>query len=200
MSDARVALTFDAEHWDAPSTPAAQDRILDALEAAGVRAAFFIQGRWARAYPAVARRIADAGHLVGSHSHHHAPMSLLTDDGIRRDLEEAEQAIAETAGVDPRPWFRCPFGDGHDDPRVVGALERAGYRDQHWDVDPCDWRPDNSPERVRQEVLDGARAHGDGAVVLLHTWPPATGEALPAILHQLAAGGPRPVRLDEMAA
>ena len=27
--------------------------------------------------------------------------------------------------LDPRPWFRCPFGAGHDDPRVLARLEAA---------------------------------------------------------------------------
>ena len=28
--------------------------------------------------------------------------------------------------VDPRPWFRCPFGAGADDPRVLAAVMRLG--------------------------------------------------------------------------
>src|SRR5438045_7647297 len=102
MSSTRVALTFDTEHWSHPSSPDVQGRILDVLAQTGVRATFFVQGRWATAYPHVARRIAADGHLVGNHSHHHAPMSLLTDAGIERDLRRAEEAISEHAGVDPR--------------------------------------------------------------------------------------------------
>jgi peptidoglycan/xylan/chitin deacetylase (PgdA/CDA1 family) len=200
MSSPRVALTFDTEHWSHPSTPDVQERILDVLEGAGVRATFFLQGRWATAYPACARRIAGCGHLVGNHSHHHAPMDLLTDAGIERDVRKAEAAIRELAGVDPRPWFRCPFGYGHDDPRVLAALDRAGYRNHHWDVEPDDWRPERTPAEVERSVIDGALAHGDGAVVLLHSWPPGTIAALPAILTGLRDGGAALVRLDEVAA
>ena len=32
-------------------------------------------------------------------------------------------------------------------------------------------------------------AHGDGAVVLLHTWPDATADALPDVIDRLAAAG-----------
>jgi peptidoglycan/xylan/chitin deacetylase (PgdA/CDA1 family) len=200
MSSPRVALTFDTEHWSHPSTPDVQERILDVLEGAGVRATFFLQGRWATAYPACARRIAGCGHLVGNHSHHHAPMDLLTDAGIERDVRKAEAAIRELAGVDPRPWFRCPFGYGHDDPRVLAALDRAGYRNHHWDVEPDDWRPERTSAEVERSVIDGALAHGDGAVLLLHSWPPATIAALPAILTGLRGGGAALVRLDEVAA
>ena len=200
MYSPRIALTFDTEHWSHPSTPDVQERILDVLDEAGVRATFFLQGRWATAYPGCARRIADAGHLVGNHSHHHAPMDILTDAGIERDVRAAERAIREVAGVDPRPWFRCPFGYGHDDARVLAALDRAGYRDHHWDVEPDDWRPERTPGDVERLVIDGALAHGDGAVVLLHSWPPATIAALPAILARLVGAGARLVRLDEVAA
>ena len=198
MSSLRVALTFDTEHWSHPSSADVQDRILDVLAGAGVRATFFVQGRWATAYPECARRIAADGHLVGNHSHHHAPMSILTDAGIARDVRQAERAISGNAGVDPRPWFRCPFGDGHDDPRVLAALDRAGYRNHHWDVEPDDWRPERTPAELERLVVAGALEHGDGAVVLLHSWPPATIAALPAILAGL--GDADLVGLDEVAA
>jgi len=198
VSEPRIALTFDTEHWGHPTTPDVQDRILDLLERRGVRATFFLQGRWAQAYPKCAARIAAGGHLVGNHSHHHAPMNLLTDDGIVQDVHAAEAAIRETAGADPRPWFRCPFGAGHDDPRVLDALARAGYRDHFWDVEPDDWRPERTVEQLERLVIDGALAHGDGAVVLLHSWPPVTPLALPRILDELPAAGCRFVRLDEV--
>jgi peptidoglycan/xylan/chitin deacetylase (PgdA/CDA1 family) len=127
-------------------------------------------------------------------------MSALTDAGIARDLREAEEAISEHAGADPRPWFRCPFGDGHDDPRVLAAIERAGYRNHHWDVEPDDWRPERTSIDLERLVVDGALAHGDGAVVLLHSWPPPTIAALPAILGRLRSGGASLVGLDEVAA
>ena len=199
MSSPRIALTFDTEHWSHPSSPDVQDRILDVLAGAGVRATFFVQGRWATAYPACARRIASEGHLVGNHSHHHAPMSALTDAGIARDLREAEEAISEHAGADPRPWFRCPFGDGHDDPRVLAAIERAGYRNHHWDVEPDDWHPERTSIDLERLVVEGALEHGDGAVVLLHSWPLATIAALPAIVGGLRAGGATLAGLDEVA-
>ena len=128
MSELRVALTFDAEHPSrSGADPDAPSRILDALGEAGVRAAFFVQGRWASAHPALARRIADDGHLVGNHSNYHAPMTLLSSVGFRTDVREAERRIVRVAGVDPRPWFRCPFGDGADRPEVRAALAELGY-------------------------------------------------------------------------
>ena len=48
-------------------------------------------------------------------------MPLLSDDGLDQDLSDGQAAIVAATGSDPRPWFRCPFGDGHDDPRVLAT-------------------------------------------------------------------------------
>lgn len=186
----RIALTFDAEHPDRPRcAPGVQEAILDVLRDHGVRATFFLQGRWVEAYPATARRVTRDGHLVGSHSFYHARMPLLTDRGIVADVGDAERAVRELAEADPRPWFRCPFGDGHRDPRVVKALAELGYRDVHWDVAANDWEPERTADAVADAAVVGALEHGDGAVVLLHTWPEPTLEALPGIIRRLRDGG-----------
>jgi peptidoglycan-N-acetylglucosamine deacetylase len=195
----RVALTFDAEHPDRPLCPPGNaERVLDALREAGVRATFFVQGRWARSQPATAKRIADEGHLVGHHSHYHARLPLLSDDGLREDVRDGEEAVRTMTGVDPRPWFRCPFGAGHDDERILATLDDLGYRNVHWDVELEDWEPWRTAEAVADDAVAGALGHGDGAVVLLHTWPEPTAGALPLILGGLAGAGARFVTLDAL--
>src|SRR5437762_11538647 len=87
----RTALTFDAEHPDRRSTPGVQERLLDILDRLDVKATFFIQGRWAEAYPDTAARIAKSGHLVGNHSHYHARMPHLSRDGLDFDIKTAEE-------------------------------------------------------------------------------------------------------------
>ncbi len=183
----RVALTFDAEHPDRPvGRSGAEEDLLSLLEDRGARATFFLQGRWAEAHPDLAARIAGAGHLVGSHSHFHARMPLLTDEGLRADIVQADRAIREATGVRPRPWFRCPWGHGARDPRVAMALRRQRYRHVGWDVVAEDWEPGRTADDLVRDVLAGVRAAGGGAVVLLHAWPSSTLEALPGILDGLA--------------
>lgn len=201
MSDVapRVALTFDAEHPDRPWCPDANaDRILDDLAERRAPATFFVQGRWAESHPRTAGRIAGDGHLVGNHSKYHARMTLLTDDGLRTDVSEAEEAIRAATGADPKPWFRCPFGDGHDDPRVLGVLAELGYRNAHWHVELEDWEPWRDGPAISRDAIEKVRAHGDGSVVLLHTWPGGTGEAVAAIVDGLRDAGFTFVRLDDL--
>ena len=194
----RVALTFDAEHPDRQHRPGGTERVLGTLAATGTAASFFVQGRWAEAYPALARSIADAGHLIGNHSHYHARMPLLQPRGMAADVRAAEQAIRRTTGQDPRPWFRCPFGAGTDDPAVLSVLQRLGYRETSWHVDGLDWRAVATGVGVAREAVDAAFAHGDGAVILLHPWTTATGLALPSIIEGVRARGGTFVRLDAL--
>ena len=196
----RVALTFDAEHPDRPARFGNDARLLDALQRLDVRATFFAQGRWAEAYPAIARRIADDRHLLGHHSHYHVRMIGLSAHGLKSDIGRGETAIRDASGVDPHPWFRCPFGSGDDDPRVQRAIRAAGYRHVGWHVAGMDWDPERSARDVATTVVDGAVAHGDGAVVLLHTWPDQAVGALPAIVRRLRARGATFVAIDELPA
>ena len=190
MSEFDVALTFDAEHPSRPGNdPQAAGTILSSLADAGIRSTFFLQGRWVSAYPPVARRIAVDGHLVGNHSHYHARLSLLSSEGIRQDVGASERRIMDVAGADPRPWFRCPFGDGAELPAIRDSLGALGYRNVAWDVDPEDWREERSAAEIRSTVVQGARSVGSGAVVLFHTWSAATAAALPGVIADLRTLG-----------
>jgi peptidoglycan-N-acetylglucosamine deacetylase len=184
----RVALTFDIEHPGRPSPPGVTESILATLDREAMRATFFLQGRWVRAYPGLARRVAEAGHAIGNHSHHHAPMDAFTDEWLRRDVREAEETIQAAAGVDPRPWFRCPFGSGMEDPRVLGLLDELGYVHVGWDVDPQDWEEGRTAEELSTSVLEGVAEHEE-AIVLLHGWPGVTAEALPQLIDSLREAG-----------
>ena len=193
----RVALTFDAEHPDRPR-PMSAASVLDALDEAAVPATFFLQGRWVEAEPVLARRIRDAGHLIGSHSHYHARAPLFSSAGFRTDVEAAESVIRGTVGVDPRPWFRLPFGSGAEHAALIAQLQELGYRHVGWHVEPKEWRTRATVEGVASAVRDGAVAHGDGAIVLLHTWPRTVAGALQLTIPALSAAGATFVRVDEL--
>jgi peptidoglycan/xylan/chitin deacetylase (PgdA/CDA1 family) len=172
--------------------------ILDVLARRDVDATWFLQGRWVEGHPEVARRVATGGHLVGNHTFYHARLPLLTDDGIATDIREAERVIRDIVRVDPRPWFRCPFSAGSDDERVLGIVERLGYRDIGQDVVLEDWEPARTGPVLLAEALRAVPAVGDPAVVLFHAWPPGTLDALPELIDRLRDMGARFVRIDEL--
>jgi peptidoglycan-N-acetylglucosamine deacetylase len=175
-----------------------QERLLDVLASEGVVATFFIQGRWAEAYPEAARRIARAGHLVGNHSYYHARMTFFSRAAVDDDVDRAERVIRRITRTDPRPWFRFPFGNGADRPALLDMLDARGYRHVGWDVDSKDWRRDRTAAGLRRDVTHATTASGDETVVLFHTWPRATIAATPGIIADLREAGARFVRVDEL--
>ncbi len=172
--------------------------ILDLLADRGVQSTWFLQGRWVEAHPDLARRVASDGHQVGNHSFYHARLPLLTSAGIRTDVRSAERVIRDIVGVDPRPWFRCPFGAGSDDRRVLAILDELGYRDIGQDVVLDDWEPHRTGEAIAADTLRLVPVAGDPAVVLFHAWPPGTLDALPAVIDGLRGHGATFVRIDEI--
>ena len=193
-----MALTFDAEHPDRPSDGQGAAALIGGLRQLEVAATFFVQGRWAEAYPALAGRLADDGHLIGSHSHYHARMPLFDRRGFRTDVRAAERAIRSFAHVDPRPWFRMPFGSGADRAVLIDRLADMGYRHVGWHVSGLDWHRGRAARGLEESVVAGAVNHGDGTIVLLHTWPDATAAALPGMVTRLRAAGADLVRVDQL--
>jgi peptidoglycan/xylan/chitin deacetylase (PgdA/CDA1 family) len=178
-----VHLTFDAEHPDQRHHRGdGAEALLDVLAARGATATFFLQGRWASANPETARRVAREGHTIGSHSNTHLYMTRLSDSGLVAEVKESEERIHAVTGVDPRPYFRCPYGDGHDDERVVAALSALHYRVVGWDVDPRDWDPALNADDLVAAVEDGLQRAPETPVVLMHTWPAWTSSAVERLL------------------
>jgi peptidoglycan-N-acetylglucosamine deacetylase len=194
----RVALTFDAEHADRPHEFRTTERLVELLAASGTRATFFLQGRWVESVPSLARSIADAGHVIGNHGYYHARMSQLTEAGFRDDVMRATAAIRAATGVDPVPWFRCPFGDGSSVPWVRDALAADGYRHVGWHADVQDWDDAVSAEAIERRVLAGVDLVGDGAVILLHGWPTPTPGGVERVLGAAGARGIEFVGVDEL--
>lgn len=194
----RVALTFDAEHPDRPSEADTTASVISALAEREVRATFFVQGRWVEAFPSVARRIVEGRHLLGNHSFYHARMPLLSPAGFRTDVHAAESIIRRRLGIDPRPFFRLPFGSGAAHDRQHRLLAGMGYRHVHWDFEVKEWRRRASVREVEDGIVEGALRQGDGAVVLLHAWPSVVPRALPGIIDRLRAHGAAFVDLREL--
>jgi peptidoglycan/xylan/chitin deacetylase (PgdA/CDA1 family) len=196
----RVALTFDAEHPDRPHRPGVTEGLLDVLAERGVRSTWFLQGRWVEAHPELARRVAADGHLVGNHSFYHARLPLLGAEGIRTDVRSAERVIRDVVGVDPRPWFRCPFSAGSGDRRVLGILAGLGYRQIGEDIVLEDWEPHRTGPAMVADALRLVPEVGDPAVILFHAWPPGTLDAVPRLIDGLRELGATFVTIDELEA
>ena len=115
--------------WDLYPTylPTVVPRVLEILERLDLDITFFIVGKDATRPENITalRSLADAGHEIGSHSHHHEPwLHLYTPAEIETELATAEAAIEAATGQRPR-GFRGPgFSVSND---VLQCLQRRGY-------------------------------------------------------------------------
>ena len=83
------------------------ERILEILGEHGVRGTFFVLGWVAERYPGLVRRIAQAGHEIGSHSYWHREVYELDAATFREDLKRSI-GVLEDAGGRRVLGFRAP--------------------------------------------------------------------------------------------
>jgi peptidoglycan/xylan/chitin deacetylase (PgdA/CDA1 family) len=152
----RVALTFD-DGPDPDATPA----VLDALDAAGVRATFFMVGEQALGHRALAREVADRGHEVALHGYEHREHAELSPrearDDLARGLGTIEAATGRRAAL-----FRPPYGRFSED--SYGACRELGLEPVLWSAWGMDWEP-LPAERIAELAM---RDLAPGAILLLH--------------------------------
>jgi peptidoglycan/xylan/chitin deacetylase (PgdA/CDA1 family) len=177
-----VALTID----DGPH-PTWTPKVLDVLAANGVQATFSVIGRQARAYPGLVRRIVGAGHGLCNHSMTRPqPFAVGGTVAIRQQIVDAQSAIADAAGRQPR-LFRAPGGDWT--PAVLDLTAELGLTPVGWSVDPRDWTQPGIG--AIEGALLGARA---GDILLTHDGGgnrAQTVAALSAVIPRLRAEGLR---------
>jgi peptidoglycan/xylan/chitin deacetylase (PgdA/CDA1 family) len=157
-----LALTFD----DGPS-PAWTPRLLDLLASHDLRATFFLLGSHAQAEPALARRIVEAGHLIGNHSWSHLNLALTPASRVREELAAASQTLEAIAGA-PVRYFRPPYGARR--PEVLRIARSLGMVPVLWNAMTSDWKEpsaDAIAERLTRRI-DRLERRGRAANIVLH--------------------------------
>ena len=195
VSQPYVALTFD----DGPHF-ALTPRLLDTLKAKGIHATFFLVGKNAKEYPAIVKRIVAEGHELGNHSWSHPNLAKMSDEAVRSELTQTNDAIAAAVGQRPK-LMRPPFGS-YTKAQGKWFHDDLGFTVVLWDVDPDDWR-DPGPSVVEDRVLNGwknSTGVRPGSIVLSHDIHKGTVEAEPDIIDKLVAKGYKFVTVSELLA
>jgi peptidoglycan-N-acetylglucosamine deacetylase len=152
----RAMLTFD----DGPD-PAGTIPILDALDAAGARATFFMVGEQLMRHQDVGREVVARGHEIALHGFGHARHEELTPQGARDDLARGLGAVEAATGRRPR-FYRPPYGRFSE--HSYEACRKLELEPAYWSAWGQDW--DELPgDRIADMVT---RDLGDGVIVLLH--------------------------------
>ena len=151
-----IALTID----DGPS-PVYTPQVLRLLARYRITATFSMIGIEAQAYPAVAREVADAGHLIVNHTWTHLDLQWLPPALVTEQMTRAADAIHAATGRVPG-LFRAPYGAWS--PFVLAQCARTGLTPLGWSVDPRDWSRPGVPSIVTN-IMRNTHA---GSIILEH--------------------------------
>jgi len=129
LDGARHIFRLHGWQWKASSDPIYETgvpRALDAFDAAGVRATFFViaEDFDDPAKAGLIREIVGRGHEIASHSLTHVPLRGLAEDRQRHELSESRNRIHKELGVAPA-GFRAPFFSMDD--TTLRLLDEIGY-------------------------------------------------------------------------
>ncbi len=103
-------------------------RILDLLDARGVKATFFTLGWIAQRYPQLVRDIVARGHELASHGYGHERASDLTPQAFRQDILSAKQLLEDLGGVAVNGYRAPSFSIGESNLWAFDVLADCGYR------------------------------------------------------------------------
>jgi peptidoglycan/xylan/chitin deacetylase (PgdA/CDA1 family) len=187
ISQPVVAMTFD----DGPH-PTLTPQLLDLLKERNIKCTFFVIGKNAKTYPNIIRRIIAEGHEIGNHTWNHPSLTSRSDDQIRNELKQSEEAVFAAANYRPQ-LIRPPYGAINNRIKQL-MFSEFGYSTIMWSVDPQDWRRPGASV-VTSRLVGGAHP---GAIMLAHDIHPGTIAAMPSFFDQMLAKGYQFVTVSQL--
>lgn len=120
---------IDRKDWDGLEcrVEANTDAVMAIFDEAGVKGTFFTLGWVAERYPALIRRIVDAGHELASHGWGHDRVFTMTPQQYAEDLARTRKTLEDAAGVAVTGYRAPSFSIDKRTPWAHEALAEAGY-------------------------------------------------------------------------
>lgn len=166
------------------------DRMLTFFDKNGVKATFFLSGRWAGEHPQLVRKMAKSGHEIGNHGFSHPHVNELSLSENIEEIEKTQDVISRLTQKDTK-YFAPPYGEFNE--VVLEAAAKTKHKVILWTVDTIDWQKP-PPETIISRVLSNAH---NGAIILMHPTEP-TLKALPEICKELVKQGYQIVPLEKL--
>lgn len=123
------AHVIDRSQWE--SLPRRVERnvdfLLDLFGEAGVKATFFTLGWVAERHPDLIKRIAAAGHEVGSHGSTHIQVGTQTPEQFRADVRRAKRLLEDLSGAPVTGYRAASFSIGAGTMWAFDVLAEEGH-------------------------------------------------------------------------
>ena len=178
-----VAITFD----DGPNHSTTM-ALLDGLKERGIKANFFIEGRYAEKHKNQVSKLYNDGHLIGNHSYSHTDLTKLSQEELIKEIGETNRVIEEITGEKVK-YIRPPCGYWNEE--LAGKVEMTPV---FWSVDPQDWCTVNAGVVVERVINDV----DDGDIILFHDIYESSVIAALEVIDQLIDRGYVFVTVDEL--
>lgn len=120
---------IDRKDWDSLECRVERntDAVLTLFDDAGIKGTFFTLGWVADRYPALMRRIIDAGHEIASHGYAHERVFTLTPAQFAADIERTRKLIEDTSGASVTGYRAPSFSIDQRTPWAHEILAEQGY-------------------------------------------------------------------------
>ena len=120
---------IDRKDWDSLECRVERntDAVLALFDDAGIKGTFFTLGWVADRYPALMRRIIDAGHEIASHGYAHERVFTLTPAQFAADIERTRKLIEDTSGASVTGYRAPSFSIDQRTPWAHEILAEQGY-------------------------------------------------------------------------
>ena len=140
------------------------------------------------------RPLVQSGQIqLANHTKTHVDLTSVSDDRIRQELLECERFIKKVYGVDPKPYFRPPYGYYND--RVLRVAAEIGY------TKPVMWfgvLADSASTRSYRILTHAKKWLVGGRIVIDHANSANTVADFSRILQILRARGLKTVTLNDV--
>lgn len=120
---------IDRKDWDALECRVERntDAVMALFDEAGIKATFFTLGWVAERYPALIRRIVDAGHEIASHGYGHDRVFTLTPEQFATDIVRTRKLLEDASGQKVIGYRAPSFSIDQRTPWAHEILAQQGY-------------------------------------------------------------------------
>ena len=181
-----IALTFDDGPYEYTTD------LLNALEANGARATFFMLGEMVEQYGAdTIPQMVRLGCQLGNHSYDHSDMTTLSTSEALKQFQETDEQIAKYSGGSAASVIRFPYGSYND--TLKSKIDKPSI---YWDYDTVDWQG-TAASVMAEKIVSEAEG---GNIILMHDIHENSVDAVKLMLPRLKEAGFELVTVSELAA